>query len=126
MDRDLRQAECLLARQVLPQTCVDDFDTWTFHPSLLDACLQVSGVLLEDVRWLPFACAGVDVPESLPEKGFVYVRILEKHASVCHLEVHLLDESGVEVLGIEKLSLRALDPPKTEEEDAYAMFDGWS
>ncbi len=98
----------VLAALELPQEYIDELETYTFHPAIMDGSIQAviglvkdGGADIHNPR-LPFSVDCVTVLNPLKASGYVYIKPLDEE----HFNLAVLDGSGCVCIKMENLTLR--------------------
>jgi polyketide synthase PksN len=113
----------VLARLRLPQSVVATQDSYTLHPSLMDAALQaVAGLVLDEEftkAHVPFAVDEVRFWSDTPRQGWSWVRYSAEN-KIDRFDIDLCDDLGQVCVRLRGFTVRALEggvahPAKVED-----------
>ncbi|KAA2265764.1 SDR family NAD(P)-dependent oxidoreductase [Solihabitans fulvus] len=92
----------------------EDGGTYTLHPVVVDACVQVAAVFLPEdggAVWLPSGVRRVVVHNRPPSRVWCRVRWQGRRpAGECAMDLDLLSEAGQVLATMEEMRLRAVSP----------------
>jgi amino acid adenylation domain-containing protein len=124
--------EEVLARLQLQAGTKAEANAYGLHPSLMDGALQ-SVVGLIDAKgaattplYLPFAAQEIEILRPFTETSYVYIKLLEVHQGITHLNLTILDEQGQVCLKIQDFAVKVLAQGKSlpwpEQEFYYRPY----
>ncbi|MEK1831025.1 polyketide synthase dehydratase domain-containing protein [Priestia megaterium] len=102
----------------LPSECTENFDEFVLHPSLMDGAFQTLLGLVNSSgsdsteMYVPFSIKEIEIKDSLKEKCYVYVTLIENNKNSKTFNLQVMDEDGKVLVVIKQLSLRTLQAPK--------------
>ncbi|MEK1831020.1 polyketide synthase dehydratase domain-containing protein [Priestia megaterium] len=103
-----------LSHLELPSQCIENFDEFVLHPSLMDGAFQTLLGLVNSngsdsaELYVPFSIKEIEIKDSLKEKCYVYVTLIENKKNSKTFNLQVMDEEGKVLVVIKQLSLRAL------------------
>ena len=121
-----------LSRLELPSGCIEGFDDFVQHPSLMDGALQtVIGLVGDeeaesDIPYVPFSLGEVEIVRPLPEHCYAYATVAGEqegtNSGVRRFNIELVDEGGVVLVRLKDFMMKALRPTEVGRGAVAAMY----
>lgn len=131
----IREENRVWGRVSLPQSLSYQTDSYQWHPALLDACLQVLGVAIEDSGikglYVPSGCENIKVHATATGEIWSSVSLRDSggtNQGSLIADIHVFDEAGqllIELNGFHLKSLQAATPGKQQRKDTWLYQPQW-
>ncbi len=131
----IREEDHAWGRISLPETLTYQASSYQWHPALLDACLQVLGVTIEDRGveglYVPSGCESIIVHADAADQVWSRVSLRDTTGNSegsLIADIHVFDSAGqllIELTGFQLKSLQAAKPGNQQRKDTWLYQPKW-